>query len=161
MRLLIVKFFLVDQLQVFFLGIIVLKSTKLVAPFVQMSPQWAHTTTIKPLFLWTSLNRSPRTESKSRTPSLLWAGLGEGSTAQRWKMCSFDVCFLFTNVPLDLLSYALCLTLLPYHDMYSRCTCLDSNEEKPLLFLWWLLRPNLWRRHGVSTRSSSSLHFHV
>ena len=37
MRLLIVKSFLVDQLQVFFM--VFLRSTKPVAPFVQLSPQ--------------------------------------------------------------------------------------------------------------------------
>ena len=72
MKLHLEKSFLVDLLLVFFM--VFLKSTKLVARFARLSPQLTHTTTVLPLFLLMSLNRSPPTNSLSRTPSLLWIG---------------------------------------------------------------------------------------
>jgi len=62
----------VDQLRVS--SMVLLKSTKLVAPFVHSSPQKTLTAIILPLFSSTSLNRSPGTNSQSSTPSLFWTG---------------------------------------------------------------------------------------
>ena len=80
-------------------------------------------------------------------------------------MCSFDVCSLFTNVPLDE-TIEISLTKLyslpdppslPRHVLKD----LQRRKEKPLRFWWGLLRSNRWRRYGLSTRSSISKHFHV
>ena len=139
------------QLLVFFM--VFLKFIKLAALTDQLSHPWTHIIQYNLASFLVTVLKLISTNQFTIKDSFTFVDWAKSRKHNHETMCSFDVCSLFTNVPLDE-TIQICLTKLyslpdpPTTNSPQRFAWV-RDEEKPLHIRWTILWPDRWRRDEV------------